>query len=382
MKVFFLSILFAILLFSSIYMQSANAQFRQLNTEGCEKTTYSTVLYRSVSLNIRHERAIAVDPEYVFPPNGQPIHALSPFPERNELGTEVVNQGFIINGTGTYQIRYAIEHASEKTRLMEIFVQSAGLPMVSEQIRYDGDICKIFELQVTEQPKIPTQEELVQVAYGIITPIIEEVEIAVKLNTDQTQRSSDRLSLITIGIVVAFIVMGIIWNTNRKKEKDITDQYGIMTTKLRNFQDHQVIEALELERITNANDTRLSKRLADFSVMFQVQIQSGINDLGHVIHYFKDYLQNYNIEIPTLPSEVVEKKIDFDNPENLLIWDYFTCRICGLDEENHEDLAVQDSDDFDVHEFDPFRDPSDPLYIPSDTELDIPDTEQSKLAFF
>ena len=111
---------------------SAFAQVRNIDMTGCEKITYSSVLYRTVNLNIRHESAFAVDPEYVFPPQGQPIHTLTPYPEKDENGVEIINAGFVINGTGTYMIKYALEHAEiKRDRTMEVFVQSAGLPMVT-----------------------------------------------------------------------------------------------------------------------------------------------------------------------------------------------------------------------------------------------------------
>ncbi len=291
-----------ILLFSMILLipMSAFAQVRNIDMTGCEKITYSSVLYRTVNLNIRHETAFAVDPEYVFPTNGQPIHSLTPYPEKNENGIDIINAGFVLNGTGTYMIKYALEHTEvKKDRLMEIFVQSAGLPMVNEQIRYDDPhTCKVFEFQITERPVIPTEQEIVEIGYGIITPIISQVEESIKINTDQTQRTSDRLSLIGIGIVIAFIVMGIMWHNSRKEKREIVDEYQLMKGQLANFNSQQVIESRELQRITNEQLKNQQEMLDNFQTMFNLKVEGKINDLGHVIHGFWESLNDFDLNIP------------------------------------------------------------------------------------
>lgn len=279
---------------------SAFAQVRNIDMTGCEKITYSSVLYRTVNLNIRHESAFAVDPEYVFPPQGQPIHTLTPYPEKDENGVEIINAGFVINGTGTYMIKYALEHAEiKRDRTMEVFVQSAGLPMVTEEMRYDNPFtCKVFEFQVTERPVIPTEQEIVEIGYGIITPIISQVEESVKINTDQTQRTSDRLSLIGIGIVIAFIVMGIMWHNSRKEKREIVDEYHLMKGQLNNFNNQQVIESREIQRLTNEQLQNQKEMLQDFQKMFDLKVDGKINDLGHVIHGFWKSLNDYQLNVP------------------------------------------------------------------------------------
>ncbi len=307
-----------ILLFASMLLipLGAFAQVRNIDMTGCEKITYSSVLYRTVNLNIRHESAFAVDPEYVFPTNGQPIHSLTPYPEKNQDGVDIINAGFVINGTGTYMIKYAIEHTEiKKDRLMEIFVQSAGLPMVTEQIRYDNPFtCKVFEFQITERPVIPTEKEIVEIGYGIITPIIEQVEESIKINTDQTQRTSDRLSLIGIGIVIAFIVMGIMWHNSRKEKREIIDEYHLMKGQLANFNNQQVIESREIQRTTNEQLQKQKEMLNDFQVIFNLQMEGKINDLGHVIHGFWKSLNDYELNIPYYAPKPLITNTDPSSP--------------------------------------------------------------------
>ena len=305
-----------IIIFALIIVPSAFAQYRDIDTTGCEKITLSSVIYRAVSLNIKHEKAFAVDPEFVFPPQGQSVSTLTPFPT-TENGREITNAGFVINGTGTYTIKYAIEHAGERSggglRLMEIFIQSSGLPMIADQIRYNTlSICKIFEFQVTERPLIPTDEEIVQVAYGIITPVIERVEESVAINTDQAQRTSDRLSLIGLGTVVAFIIMVIIWHSSRKEKREITAEYALMKNQLNNFTVQQGIESRESERLSIESDARTKKTLGDFSLMFEVQMEKKIADLGHVIYGFYKALNDYNLNIDPIPEDEPELITNYD----------------------------------------------------------------------
>jgi len=295
---------------------SAFAQVRNIDMTGCEKITYSSVLYRTVNLNIRHESAFAVDPEYVFPPQGQPIHSLTPYPETNQDGVDIINAGFVINGTGTYMIKYALEHSTiKKDRLMEVFVQSAGLPMVNEQMRYDNPYtCKVFEFQITERPVIPTEQEIVEIGYGIITPIISQVEESIKINTDQTQRTSDRLSIIGIGIVIAFIVMGIMWHNSRKEKNEIVDEYQLMKGQLANFNSQQVIESREQQRITNEQLQKQKEMLEDFHTIFNVKIEGKINDLGHVIHGFWKSLNDYDLNVPHYAPKPIITHTDPSSP--------------------------------------------------------------------
>lgn len=292
----------AILLFAIILLipVSAFAQVRNIDLTGCEKITYSSVLYTPVNLNIRHESAFAVDPEYVFPIAGQPIHTLTPYPEQNEEGIDIINAGFVIDGIGTYSIKYALEHSEPKLdRLMEIYVQSSGLPMVSEQVRYDKTTtCKVFEFQVTERPVIPTEQEIVEIGYGIITPIIERVEESVKLNTDQTQRTSDRLSIIGIGTVIAFITMTIIWHSSRKEKREIVDEYHLMKGQLDNFSNQQIIESMEFKRLSDEQIEKQTQMLNNFQILFDTQMNGKINDLGHVIHGFWTSLNDYELNVP------------------------------------------------------------------------------------
>jgi hypothetical protein len=302
---------------------SAFAQIKNMDLTGCEKIVISTVLYPPVNLNIINERALIVDPEFQIPPQAPSIVSHSPEESTNEFGEKIVNSGFSINNaTGVYTIKWALEHAGQKavteqnpygSRYMEVHLQSAGLPMVNEKIRYDrNEICKVFELQISEKPIIPSNEEIVQIGYGIITPIIERVEDAVSLNTDQTQRTSDRLSLIAIGVVVAFIIMGIIWHSSRKEKKEIITEYHIMKGQLDNFTTQQTIDSNETERLQNEFLAKLKKRDDDFSQLFNTQVEGKINDLAHVIHHFRKTLNSHELDIPAY--EIENKDETFPEP--------------------------------------------------------------------
>lgn len=298
-----------------LFPATAEAQVRNIDATGCEKITVSSVLYRPVNLNIRHEDALHIDPEYQFPPQQQSVNVQQPFAEKNELGVDVINNGFLINGTGTYTIKWDIEHAGfkqanddnpEGKRFMDIFIQSSGLPMITLQDSYiTQNNCKIYELQVTEQPVIPTKQEFIEQAYGILTPYIEGVEEKIQENTDGSERTSGRLSLVGLAVVVLGIIFILVWRTNSRQVKEVIEDYNLMRGQLRNREEMDSINAYEWSRKSEAVLKHMKEIIKDHQIMFNLQVEGKIRDMGFLIQDFKNFAKNWDVPITEQPVEPV-----------------------------------------------------------------------------
>ena len=307
MKKTYKIIILVVFAFMLLIPVSAFAQVRNIDATGCEKITIASVLYRPVNLNIRHEEALHVDPEYQFPPQQQSVNVQTPFAEKNDLGVDVVNNGFLINGTGTYTIKWDIQHAGfkqanddnpEGKRFMDIFIQSSGNPMITLQDSYlTMDNCKIYELQVSEKPIIPTEQEFIEQAYGILTPYIEGIEDKIQENSDKAQRTSDRLSIIGIAVVVLGIIFILVWRSNSRISKETLEDYNLMRGQLRNREEQDSINAYEWERKSNGILDHMKAIIKDHQVMFNIQVEGKINDLGYMIEDFKRFAKYWNVPI-------------------------------------------------------------------------------------
>ena len=284
--------------------------------EGCEKQTISSVLYRPVNLNIVHDKAFKIDPIFIIPPDQQSINRITPY--ENSEGR--INAGFVINGTGTHTITYAIEHAGfkETPRILDVFLQTAGLPMLALQESYTGkSICKVYELQITDKPLIPTEEEIVQVAYGIITPIIKNVGVAVDLNTDQSQRTSDRQGIALLAIIILIAIMIFKWHSKSKEKDEVVEDYNLINQRLRNQESSQIVSNFQFTKDSKKILNHQREVLKDFQMMFNLQMDFKIKDFAFILRHFWKELNNYGMKIPEYEIPDVIPIITHTNPSSL-----------------------------------------------------------------
>lgn len=308
-------VLFAVMMLSSTIVAFAES-------EGCTKQTFA--LYRPVNFNIIHDDAIVIDPKFTIPPGQQAINIQ---PSNTNEDTKRTNSGFVINGTGTYTIDFALTHAGTKQvtednpygqRLIELFIQSAGeqREVVTSDYYTVPDYCKVYELIITEKPIIPTDEEFASIAYGVITPIIKGVEKAVLENNTTIERNTDRGGILTI-IMLGLVAITVILNySNRREKAQVLEEYNLVSQRLRNQEVQQTNDMNQFERKSKETLEHQREILKGFMEMFNISMEAKTHDLGHVINSLFTRINELGLEIPDyhLP-DIIPENTDETFPE-------------------------------------------------------------------
>ncbi|MDF2424628.1 MAG: hypothetical protein OPY03_04940, partial [Nitrosopumilus sp.] len=293
-----------IILFAVMMMTSTIVAFADTHSPSDRCLTQNILAYRPVVMTLVHDDAIIVDPKFTIPHGEESIN-IQPSQRTEDDRT---SNGFVINGTGTYIIEYGLTHAGNKAvtennpygqRQIDLTINSAGFPLIFDRDMYSvPDFCKIYTLQITNPPFIPTDEEFAELAYGIITPYIEAVEKQVQLNTDQVQRSDDRTGIFTIIMIGLVALVVFLNNANRKEKAETIEDYRLINQRLRNQEQQNLIDSREFDRRTDEALEKQKNVLKGFMTYFDARVETKINDLGFIIHHFFTTLNEAQFNIP------------------------------------------------------------------------------------